>query len=110
MYGGGLLLEDRIYDAARRCSGSWREALRAAGINCASVQRARRPWTRGQIVAELRRCAKPEKQRHSDYNPESFVKAARRLFGSWQAALDAAGVAREQCPNWQSLGSASNLA
>jgi hypothetical protein len=99
----------RLYDAGRRCFGSWREALRAAGIDPASVQRARQPWTRDEIIAELRRCARASKNEYRpDYSTEAFVKAARRLFGSWQAALDAASVARERCPNWQALSAASS--
>jgi hypothetical protein len=98
----------RLYDAARRCFGSWRAALSAAGIDPTSVHWAQRPWTRNEIVEELRRCAKASKKEHRpDYSSEAFVKAARRLFGRWQNALHAAGVARERCPNWQALGSGS---
>jgi hypothetical protein len=89
-----------LYDAGCRRFGSWREALRAAGIDPASVRQTRVPWTRDEIVAELRRCAKrPKKHRHSDYNPKAFVKAARRLFGSWQNALAAARLDESKIRN-----------
>jgi hypothetical protein len=82
----------RLYDAARRLFGSWREALDEAGIDPDMVRRRRRPYSKADIVAHLKRHAKTD--RRAGDHPESIVKAARRLFGSWRAALSAAGVMR----------------
>ena len=83
----------RLYDAARRCFGSWREALIEAGIDPEAVRRKRRPYTKRDIVEHLKRQAKRQGDvRSPRQHPESIVKSARRLFGSWPAALEAAGV------------------
>ena len=83
----------RLYDAARRCFGSWHQALCAAGIDPESVRRKRRPWTSEEIIACLKLQARGgEDISRPSHHPESFVKAARRLFGNWDKALDAAGV------------------
>lgn len=80
----------RLYDAARRLFGSWREALREAGIEPDKVRRRRRPYAKADIVAHLKRNTSTRAGDH----PESIVKAARRLFGSWPAAQKAAGINR----------------
>jgi hypothetical protein len=77
-----------LYDAARRLFGSWGEALREAGIDPETVRARRRPYGRAEIVAHIRGHAKVS-CRSCDY-PGSLVKAARRLFGSWTAALSSA--------------------
>lgn len=83
----------RLYDAARRLFGSWRDALREAGIEPDTVRRRRRPYSKADIVAHLKRHAiAGRKGRRASVHPESIVKAARRLFGSWPAALEAAGI------------------
>jgi len=83
----------RLYDGARRCFGSWRQALRAAGIDPESVRRRRRPWTSEEIGACLSlRVREGKDVSRASHHPQSFMKAARRLFGSWDKALDAAGV------------------
>ncbi len=82
----------RLYDAARRLFGSWREALREAGIDPEAVRRHHRPYQKADIIAHLKRHARTA-PRTGDH-PVSIVKAARRLFGSWPAALKAAGINR----------------
>lgn len=83
----------RLYDAARRCFGSWREALIEAGIDPEAVRRKRRPYTKQDIIEHLKQQAKRQVDvRSPRQHPESIVKSARRLFGSWPAALEAAGV------------------
>lgn len=85
----------RLYEAARRLFGGWYEALDEAGIDSGTVRRRRRPYSKADIVAHLKRYASTgqESDRVLDH-PDSLVKAARRLFGSWPAALKAAGVSR----------------
>jgi len=83
----------RLYDAARRLFGSWREALREAGIEPETTRRKRRPYTKAEIVAHLKSHVKAGREGYrAGFHPESIVKAARRLFGSWDRALCAAGM------------------
>jgi hypothetical protein len=83
----------RLYDAARRHFGTWKAALKAAGIDPATVRRKRRPYTREEIIEHIKRqCERGEPYERALDNPESIVRAARRLFGRWSAALQAAGI------------------
>ncbi len=87
----------RLYNAARRYFGGWQQALFEAGIDPKAVRRARPPWTHAEVIGTLRSLAvDPSDASRTDYNPESLVKAARRLFGDWSAALDAAGISRQR--------------
>jgi hypothetical protein len=65
--------------------------LREAGIDPEKVRRRRKPYTKDDIVAHLQKRSKHgDDWQHQRNHPESIVKAARRLFGSWPAALAAA--------------------
>ncbi|MDI6872117.1 MAG: helix-turn-helix domain-containing protein [Bacillota bacterium] len=79
---------------AQRLFGSWDAALRAAGYAPDLVRRAR-AWTDEEVLAEIRRLAS-EGADLSDrtvaaYSPPLYG-AAQEHFGSWPAALKAAGV------------------
>lgn len=80
----------RLYDAARRLFGSWCEALDEAGIDPDTVRRRRRPYSKADIIAHLQ--SQAGRSRRCGDHPKSIVKAARRLFGTWSAALSAAGL------------------
>ena len=67
--------------------------LRAAGIDPASVRRRRRAWTAQEVVKEIRRKSRAgEPLNAMDVRPPGIRGAASRLFGSWNAALRAAGL------------------
>jgi len=84
----------KLYEGARRYFGSWEEALRAAGIDPATVRRRHPPYTKDDVLAHLKRqAADGAKYSSPCQHPEPIVRAARRLFGSWQTALEAAGLA-----------------
>lgn len=73
--------------------GSWDDALLAAGIAPGEVRVHRKPWTRSTIIAEIRRKhAAGEALNAKDVSPNWVRRPARRLFGSWDAALSAAGL------------------
>ena len=79
--------------AAVKLFGSWEAALREAGIDPADVRLYRKPWTAEELIAELRRkhhCGEPLNAR--DVRPNHIRRPACRLFGSWDAALIAAGL------------------
>ncbi|MDH7568499.1 MAG: hypothetical protein QHJ73_02785 [Armatimonadota bacterium] len=83
--------------AACRRFGSWREAVEFAGLPYDQVRR-RRAWSREKIVARIR-------ELHARGEPLDWANVSRRLdpplawaalkpraFGSWRAALEAAGI------------------
>jgi len=81
-----------LINAARRFFGSWRAALAAAGIDPASIYHVR-PWTREAVLEDLRRLA-PITSREIAKRYPGLCHAIYRLFESYGAALDAAGVPR----------------
>jgi hypothetical protein len=98
-----------LVSAAERYFGNWSAAVRAAGVDYeqvrASGRRRRseriRVWSRDRIVAEIRRLhgagedlswAMMERK----HQPLCAAAVKRCYFGSWAAALAAAGVDYEQ--------------
>ncbi len=81
-----------MLSAARRIFGSWPKALMAAGVNPAKFQRVV-PWTRDRIIeAILTRALRNKSLTARSTQPRSLVEAGARLFGSWMAAVEAAGL------------------
>lgn len=86
----------KVDDAARRCFGSVRAALRVAGLPCGQPERRNKGWTKKVVVEAIR-------QRH--FNGKSLLRtnredralyeAAKNWFGSWSAALIAAGFPKQ---------------
>lgn len=95
----------RLYEAARRCFGSWRRALEAAGQKPDAI-RVNRKWTKQKVVMYLRRLATTGRtlRRTAVYRKDpGLVGITIALFGSWQKGLEVAGVNIEQyCrqPSW----------
>jgi len=71
--------------AMHKCFGSQEAALAAAGI------REGRRWSDKRVIAELRRLVRQKQRLSSSHVEHSLASAAYRLFGSWNAALTAAG-------------------
>lgn len=73
--------------------GNWDNALKAAGLDPATIRRWRKPWTRETLIQEIRRKAQAgEPLNARDVSPNCIRRPAGRLFGSWDAALTAAGL------------------
>jgi len=74
---------------AKRYFGTWREAVRAAGC-----EPARRRWSKEVVIKEIReRCRRNLPLSSILFKQDGpLAGAATRLFGSWRAALDAAGI------------------
>lgn len=95
----------RLYSGAFRHFGSWRNALRGAGINAATVER-RREWNRAKIIARLRElCRRRYSLRQVAVNryDSGLYRAACFTFGSWCQALIAAEINPESIcrdPRW----------
>ena len=88
-----------LYSAAKKHFGTWREAVLAAGL-----QPLTRKWTPQVVIQEIL-------SRHEQGMALSSVVfkedcrlggAAVRLFGSWRAALGAAGLSASPPPSRES--------
>jgi hypothetical protein len=81
-----------LVQAARRCFGSWSKAVVAAGVEPDKLKGIM-PWTKERILeAILMRALNCEPLGSQSVNPRSLSKAGAREFGSWLAALRAAGI------------------
>lgn len=96
-------LDQPLIQAARKFYGSWDEALRAAGFDPTTIRRQRPPWTRSALIQAIQvHAARGGRLTTDAIRPRSIATAARRLFGSFDAALAAAGVLekRPRPPAW----------
>jgi len=79
--------------AAVSLFGCWDAALRAAGIDPGQIRVYRAPWTAESLVKEIRKKHEAgEPLNAKDVCPSQIRRPACRLFGSWDAALVAAGL------------------
>lgn len=79
-----------LYSAAKKQFGSWRSALQAAGF-----RPSRRVWSKQEIVDEIRdRCRQRQSLSSGIPANKNLAAAAIRYFGTWQGALQAAGINR----------------
>ena len=89
--------------AARKLWGSWDEALQAAGYDPADIRLQRHPWTKSQIIAAIQsQAADGAPLTQNSIRPESVRFAAKRLFGSFDAAVRVAGLGHllTKHPRW----------
>ena len=87
------LRRNSVTGAATLLFGSWDAALRAAGLDPVTIRLHREPWTPGTVVREIRRKAQAgEPLNARDVSPYSLRRRGRLFFGSWDAALAAAGL------------------
>ena len=81
-----------MVQAAQRQYGTWAKAVAAAGVELVLLRRVSL-WTRdGVIQAILARALQSAPLGSRSVRPRSLAQAGTRLFGSWRAALAAAGV------------------
>lgn len=86
--------------AAVRAGGfkSWRDAISAAGINVESVARYK-VWDEAKVIKAIRarkRAGEPLSSKSLQKSDQPLFSAGRRRFGSWDAALAAAGLNAEK--------------
>jgi len=87
-------VDNLLYQAARRFFGSWRNAIRAAGIMPERVLTWER-WSPAKVLMIIRRLAhrdRPLSGPQLERRYGSMMSAARRYYGSWTKAVLAAGV------------------
>lgn len=83
-----------LYTAAIRLYGSWDSALADAGISPKSVRR-KRVWTNEELLEAMRQAAKSGELRAGAFfrrRHSGMVQTATQRWGSWRAALAAAGL------------------
>jgi hypothetical protein len=81
-----------MISAARRLFGSWSRAVLATGADPRAFRRVI-PWDRERVIEGiLTRALRNESLGVRSTQPRSLVAAGQRYFGSWSAALIAAGV------------------
>jgi len=83
----------RLFNATLRRFGTWTAALEVAGIDQPRADRHDYAQTRERIITRLREHASaglPISSAHPLL--KNCAKSSRRVFGSWAAALEAAGV------------------
>jgi hypothetical protein len=83
-----------FYRAACRSFGSYKKAVGAAGIEYAEIRKNVANWSRGAVlkaIAELATAGNDLNVAAVQHHQSSLVTAAYKLFGSWDAALRAAG-------------------
>lgn len=91
----------RLYGGAIRRFGNWTNAVRAAGLDPASVRVIRAPWTKSEVIEELRNAYRAGEIRYKNrfhLKRNDLFQAAIDLFGSWRKALEAARIPRPARP------------
>jgi molybdenum-dependent DNA-binding transcriptional regulator ModE len=99
----------QLYSAAIHCFGSYRKAVAAAGVDYRSVQQmVPGRWNRQTVCRELRRLHREHQPLHhaaAENKYPALVLAAYRYFGSYGAAINAAGLKYDRIrirpmPSW----------
>src|SRR6056297_2355151 len=84
----------KLDDAARRCFGSVREALKVAGLPCGQPPRRHGGWSKESVIAAIhRRYHDGACLSQTNRENRALYEAGKRLFGTWTAAREAAGYA-----------------
>jgi hypothetical protein len=88
-----------LISAANYHFGSWRVAVEAAGLDYDAHVRRKPKWTRGRIIELLQDARRRGDElswsrviRHPRYRAMACAAIRPRCFGSWDAALEAAGI------------------
>ena len=81
------LMNSGLAIACCRHFGSWNSAIQAAGLTSKQISYHKK-WTRTEVINALRECE--EAQRPFKLLPVSIRNSAKRLYGSWHAALQTA--------------------
>jgi len=97
--------------------GSWDAALGEADVGDVEVLRRSRRWSARTIVSDIVRRRRDGLQLNAkavERDEPALITAARRTFGSWSAALVAAGIDPDlvavRASGWRSRGQASGSA
>jgi len=85
-----------LLKAGKRYFGTWKDAVEAAGYRYDEIRLQREPYTKKEILDELRSLAKSKPEMPwSELHRLSFAPTVTRLFGSFEVALQ-----RAKLPTW----------
>jgi hypothetical protein len=85
----------KLDDAARRCFGSVRAALKVAGLPCGKPLSRNVGWSKATVVEAIRKRHRRGKSLLlTNREDRALYEAAKKRHGSWTAALAAAGFPR----------------
>ncbi|TWU43911.1 hypothetical protein Q31b_14430 [Novipirellula aureliae] len=96
-------IDKQLYCMASGFFGTWQAAVRASGqdpkaYHQFNLEPIRKYVTEKQVVDEIRKRQKKDQPinvrglTHGDATDQPLLYSARKLFGSWQAAIEAAGI------------------
>jgi hypothetical protein len=89
----GHVLPVSLYQWGCKLFGSWDAALTAAGLDPRRCRRSQLPWTRERIIEAIKDIhSRGGRLNHKAGTYRTMKARASRLFGSWDAALQAAGL------------------
>lgn len=95
------VLRSSLWNGAVRHFGSWDAALTAGGLDPGQIRRYKprcKPWTSETILREIKnRHETGEALNAGRISPVSLYQRGCKLFGSWDAALAAAGLDPRRC-------------
>tara|TARA_B100000745_G_scaffold298646_1_gene247749 strand:+ start:12856 stop:13938 length:1083 start_codon:yes stop_codon:yes gene_type:complete len=93
----------KLYSAGCKYFGSWKAAVEAAGVPYKKVRKVR-SWTKRKIIKEIRKLLKQGIRlnlKNVQKIDAGLLGAAISRFGSWGAAVEAAGISyRSHCKVW----------
>lgn len=99
--GGGIVSKEdlRLYSRAKRLfpgENYWKKALSAAGVNYNNLPDPKLIWSRKKILKTIRNRYKENLPLYANHLANNglagLVGAGKRIFGSWRAAIVAAGL------------------
>ncbi|MRX54704.1 hypothetical protein GJU41_12040 [Bacillus idriensis] len=120
IYGSGEIFEIKnlqkkypgLYNAGRRIYGSWDEAISAAGYNPDHYNKFTK-WSKEVMISELKRTYEEHEDLSTTFlaeiNKTSIPVMAKKLFGSYQNALTAAGFNPNEIQRKKSIWSEQEI-
>lgn len=91
----------RLGAAAGRYFGSWRTAMRSAGLPTNKLRPPKRHWTNPEVLAAIQLRHEQGLSLTAVWRDDlPLYSIAKRQYGSWRGALDAAGLAPPSLKTW----------
>ncbi|TWU39510.1 hypothetical protein [Novipirellula artificiosorum] len=89
--------DEKLRRSARKHFGGWRRAVESLGL----ASELRKSWTRPQVIEAIRvRRAEGHRLFKTYEEDPSLFRAARKHFGNWPRAMQAAGIEMQSRQRW----------